>query len=208
MTDLTADLIASDEADAVERLRRRLAGAADDAGLLDVAYRTLDSPVGPLLVAATPVGVVRVAFARQGHDVALADLAATVSPRVLRADGRLDGAARQLDEFLAGRRRRFDLPLDLRLAGGFRRRVVEALGGIGYGETVGYATLAARLGAPGAARAVGTGCARNPLPLVLPCHRVVRADGSVGEYAGGADAKRWLLDLERQGEPTPGRSVR
>ncbi|HET9691480.1 MAG TPA: methylated-DNA--[protein]-cysteine S-methyltransferase [Acidimicrobiales bacterium] len=194
MTDLFP---AAAEGDAVGRLRSRLASGADAAGLLDVAYRSVDSPVGPLLLAATPLGVVRIAFDVQGHDAALAELAANVGPRVLRAGARLDEPTRQLEEFFTGRRRRFELPLDLRLAGGFRRRVAEALAGIGYGETVGYGALAARLGAPGAARAVGTGCARNPLPVVLPCHRVVRADGSVGDYAGGADAKRWLLDLER-----------
>lgn len=194
---LRADLAAPDEAAASRRLHERLVAAAAERDLLDVAYRTVDSPVGRLLVAATPVGVVRVAFDRQGHDAALAELAATVSPRVLAGGARLDGAARALDAYFSGRSHRVEVALDLRLAAGFRRRVVEALPGIGWGEVVTYGELARRLGAPGAARAVGTGCARNPLPLLLPCHRVVPAAGGPGAYAGGADRKRWLLDLER-----------
>jgi methylated-DNA-[protein]-cysteine S-methyltransferase len=179
-----------------DSLHERLAAAAAEAGLLDVAYRTMSSPVGDLLLAATPEGLVRVAYAVQDHDKVLEELSAAVSPRVLRAPARLDAAARELEEYFAGRRRVFDLPLDLRLAAGFRRAVIEQLPSIGYGSTASYAAVAARAGSPAAVRAVGTACARNPLPLVIPCHRVVRSDGTPGQYAGGADAKLALLELE------------
>jgi len=178
-------------------LHDELVARAERADLLDVAYRTVDGPLGEVLLAATPRGLVRVAFAVQDHDAVLADLAARVSPRVLAAPARLDEAARQLDAYLEGRRRDFDLALDLQLAHGFRRTVVERLTTIAYGTTASYAQVAAAAGHPRAVRAVGTACARNPLPLVLPCHRVVRADGSPGRYAGGEDAKLRLLALER-----------
>lgn len=177
-------------------LRTRLAAAADEAGILDVAYRTVDSPVGALLLAATEAGLVRVAYSREDHDRVLDELAERVSARVLRAPARLDRAAAQLDEYFAGRRTRFDLPLDLALSRGFRRTVLGRLSGIAYGATTSYAALAAAAGSPRAVRAVGTACATNPLPLVVPCHRVVRSDGSVGQYIGGPDAKRALLTLE------------
>ncbi|MFP5317075.1 MAG: methylated-DNA--[protein]-cysteine S-methyltransferase [Acidimicrobiia bacterium] len=177
-------------------LRYRLAATAEEAGLLDLAYRTVDSPLGPLLVAATPDGLVRVAFDCEGHDAVLAALAERVSPRVLRAPARLDDAARQLDEYFAGDRRGFDLPLDLRLASPFRRAVVRQLAAIAYGTTASYATVAAAVGNPAAVRAVGSACATNPVPVVLPCHRVVRSDGSIGRYLGGTELKRALLDLE------------
>ncbi|WP_418190852.1 methylated-DNA--[protein]-cysteine S-methyltransferase [Amycolatopsis albispora] len=178
------------------RLRARLAGAAERDGVLDVAYRTVDSPVGELLLAATDAGLVRVAFARQDHDAVLANLAEVVSPRVLRAPGRLDEAARQLGEYFEGRRRSFDLPLDFRLSRGFRLAVLQHLAEIGYGRTESYAEVATAAGSPRAVRAVGTACATNPLPLVVPCHRVVRSDGSFGGYAGGPEAKHHLLSLE------------
>jgi len=194
-TTLLSALSAVDD-DVFERLHERLASAAGDAGLLDVAYRTVDSPVGPLLLAATDAGLVRVAYAREGHERVLADLAARISPRVLRAPARLDAAARELDDYFAGRRRAFDLPLDLRLARGFRRSVLAHLPEIGYGSTASYATLAAAAGSPRAVRAVGTACATNPLPVVVPCHRVVRSDGALGQYIGGTEAKHALLVLE------------
>jgi methylated-DNA-[protein]-cysteine S-methyltransferase len=178
------------------RLRARLADAALADGTLDVAYRTVDSPVGPLLLASTTAGLVRVAFAVQDHDAVLQSLADKVSPRVLHAAAPFDDVARELDEYFAGRRRTFDVPLDLRLLHGFRRSVVEHLPDIAYGRTASYAEVAAATGSPRAVRAVGTACALNPLPLVLPCHRVVRSDGSPGRYAGGDDAKLTLLALE------------
>ncbi|MCR6690037.1 methylated-DNA--[protein]-cysteine S-methyltransferase [Cellulomonas sp.] len=183
--------------DDLARLHARLAARAADEGVLDVAYRTVDSPVGPLLLAVTPVGLVRVAFAVQDHDAVLTDLAARISPRVLEAPARLDQAARELDEYFAGRRRAFDVPVDLRLLHGFRRTVVEHLAALGYGSTASYAQVAAAAGSPRAVRAVGTACALNPVPVVLPCHRVVRSDGSPGRYAGGAAAKELLLAQER-----------
>jgi methylated-DNA-[protein]-cysteine S-methyltransferase len=177
-------------------LHDRLVRSAADEGLLDVAYRTVDSPFGPLLLARTPVGLVRLAFAVQGHDAALQELAEAVSPRVLEAPGALDDVARELDEYFAGRRHAFDVPVDLRLARGFRRAVVEHLSQIGYGHTASYTQVAALTGSPRAVRAVGTACALNPVPVVVPCHRVVRSDGSPGRYAGGDEAKRALLALE------------
>ncbi len=174
---------------------RLVRGAAAD-GLLDVAYRTLDTPVGTLLLAATSHGLVRIAFSGEGHDQVLEMLAARVSPRILNAPGQLDAAAREIDEYFAGRRRSFSLPLDYRLAAGFRRQVLGHLPDIGYGHTESYAAVAAAVGSPRAVRAVGTACATNPLPVVVPCHRVVRSDGQPGNYRGGPAAKRLLLDLE------------
>jgi methylated-DNA-[protein]-cysteine S-methyltransferase len=177
-------------------LRERLADAADRDGLLDVAYRTFDSPVGPLLLAATEQGLVRVAFAGEGHDAVLQALADKISPRVLHAPARLDAASRELAEYFAGQRRRFDLPLDWRLSAGFRRTVLSHLPEIGYGHTASYAAAAALAGRPKAIRAAATACATNPLPVVVPCHRVVLSDGRIGNYRGGPEAKRILLTLE------------
>jgi methylated-DNA-[protein]-cysteine S-methyltransferase len=169
---------------------------ADRAGLVDVAYATTDSPVGPLLLAATPEGVVRVSFAREGFDDVLTALAQRISPRVLELPRRLDDARRQLDEYFAGRRTAFDVPLDHRLATGFRARALEAVAAIPYGRTGTYRTIAVAAGSPRAVRAAGTACATNPLPLLVPCHRVVRSDGTMGRYGGGEAAKRLLLEHE------------
>lgn len=182
--------------DVTRRLRERLVAAAERDGLLDVAYRTIDTPVGTLLLAATEQGLVRVAYDREDHEAVLATLAGAVSPRILAAPTRLDPVARQLAEYFAGTRRVFEVALDLRLSTGFRRAVLAHLPDISYGRTESYAQVAAAAGSPRAVRAVGTACARNPLPVVLPCHRVVRSDGSFGGYAGGEDAKRTLLTLE------------
>ncbi|WNG94977.1 methylated-DNA--[protein]-cysteine S-methyltransferase [Mycobacterium sp. ITM-2016-00318] len=178
------------------RLHLRLEREATEDDLLDVAYRTVDSPVGKLLLAATTVGLVRVAYDVQDHDAVLAKLASAVSPRVLRAPARLDNAARQLDEYFAKRRTEFEVPVDLRLAEGFRRSVIEHLRDLGYGRRESYADVAMAVGSPRAVRAVGSACAHNPLPVVIPCHRVVRSDGSSGQYVGGPAAKTTLLDLE------------
>jgi methylated-DNA-[protein]-cysteine S-methyltransferase len=193
--DLFATLPVDDEA-AQRRLHARLVADAERAGVLDVAYRTLDTPVGTLLLAATGQGLVRVAFASEDHDLVLRQLADRVSPRVLRAPARLDAAARELDQYFAGRRSRFDLPLDFQLSRGFRRAVLSHLTEIGYGTTASYAAVAAAAGNPKAVRAAATACATNPLPLVVPCHRVVRSDGTIGGYAGGVDVKKALLALE------------
>ncbi|MFJ2647749.1 methylated-DNA--[protein]-cysteine S-methyltransferase [Streptomyces sp. NPDC087420] len=178
------------------RLEARLVAQAEEEGILDVAYRTLDTPAGNLLLAATEQGLVKVAYAVQDHTEVLQKLAETIGPRILRAPARLDEASRQIDEYFAGRRKRFDLPLDWRLSKGFRRDVLSHLGQIGYGHTESYAEVAVASGSPRAVRAVGTACATNPLPVVVPCHRVVRSDGSAGQYVGGVDAKHILLTLE------------
>jgi methylated-DNA-[protein]-cysteine S-methyltransferase len=193
------DDLQSDDA-TMDRLHHRLERDADSEQLLDVAYRTVDSPVGTLLLAATTVGLVRVAYDVEDHDAVLARLADAVSPRVLRAPARLDSAAHQLDEYFAKQRTAFELSVDLRLTDGFRRTVVEHLRDIGYGTRESYAEVAAAVGSPRAVRAVGTACAHNPLPVVIPCHRVVRSDGSTGQYVGGPDAKSALLTLESAGE--------
>lgn len=193
--ELFASLPAIDD-DAQRRLHARLAAAAAEDGLLDIAYRTIDSPVGTLLLAATDAGLVRVAFAREDHEAVLATLADKISPRILKAPGRLDAVASQIDEYFAGSRTLFELPLDYQLSAGFRRQVLAHLPDIGYGKTASYAAVAQLAGNPRAVRAVGTACATNPLPLVVPCHRVVRSDGTAGGYVGGPDAKLTLLALE------------
>jgi methylated-DNA-[protein]-cysteine S-methyltransferase len=182
--------------DTTRRLRERLIAAAQRDGLLDVAYRTIDTPVGRLLLAATEQGLVRVAYDREDHDAVLAHLAGAVSPLILAAPARLDPVARQLEEYFTGTRQVFEVSLDFRLARGFRRAVLAHLPDISYGRTESYAQVAVAAGSPKAVRAVGTACARNPLPVVVPCHRVVRSDGSFGGYVGGEDAKRTLLTLE------------
>ena len=184
------------DAATLERLHARLVDTAAAADTLDIAYRTVDTPLGALLLAATPAGLVRVAYESEGHDAVLSALAAKVSPRMLRAPSRLDETAREIDDYFAGRRHHFDLPLDLQLAHGFRREVLTHLRDIAYGRTASYSAVATAAGRPTAVRAVGTACAVNPLPIVIPCHRVVRSDGSIGAYLGGVAAKQALLDLE------------
>jgi methylated-DNA-[protein]-cysteine S-methyltransferase len=193
-TNLFDELDADDGA--LQRLHSRLERDADAADLLDIAYRTVDTPVGTLLLAATTAGLVRVAYDVEGHDAVLTSLADRISPRVLRAPARLDSVARQIDEYFAKRRKVFEVAVDLRLAEGFRRSVIEHLREIGYGNRESYAAVAAAIGSPRAVRAVGTACAHNPLPVVIPCHRVVRSDGSTGQYVGGPLAKSTLLNLE------------
>jgi methylated-DNA-[protein]-cysteine S-methyltransferase len=195
---MTEELFPASDVDpeTTRRLHERLVTAATREQLLDVAYRTLDTPVGTLLLAATEQGLVRVAYDREDHDAVLSKLADSVSPRILRAPARLDPATRQLAEYFESGRRLFELPLDFRLARGFRLAVLAHLPAIGYGHTESYAQVAAAAGSPRAVRAVGTACATNPLPVVVPCHRVVRSDGSYGGYVGGEDAKRTLLTLE------------
>ena len=177
-------------------LHRRLEAGAAAAGLLDVAYTTVSTPVGVLLLAATEEGLVRVAYAREDHESVLQDLTRRISPRVLRAPARLAPAVQQLEEYFAGTRTRFELPLDRSLSHGFRRLVQEHLPGIGYGSTQSYGAVARSVGRPRAVRAVGTACATNPLPVVVPCHRVLRGDGGLGGYVGGPEAKSALLELE------------
>ena len=183
----------------LDRLSSHLVARAAEANLVDVAYVIDDSPLGRLLLAATALGVVRISFEIEDHDAQLARLARQISPRVLAAPARLDQLRRELDGYFAGTRTRFSVPLDRSLSSGYRRSVHEHLSTIPYGSTESYAQVATLLGKPKASRAVGTACATNPLPIVVPCHRVVRSDGTLGGYAGGLPAKRALLDRERPG---------
>ncbi|MFJ6016872.1 methylated-DNA--[protein]-cysteine S-methyltransferase [Streptomyces sp. NPDC092952] len=194
--DMAVLLSTAVDASTLSRLHRRLEQAAEQADLIDVAYTTIDSPVGRLLLAATPKGLVRVAYDGEDHDRVLETLGEKLSPRILRAPKRLDEAAREIDEYFAHRRRVFDVPLDLSLSHGFRRLVQTHLPEIGYGQTRSYRDMAELVGNPKAVRAVGTACATNPLPIVVPCHRVLRTDGTLGGYVGGLDAKTTLLVLE------------
>jgi methylated-DNA-[protein]-cysteine S-methyltransferase len=185
-----------DTPDHLQSLHDRLSAAAAADGILDIAYRVVDSPLGPLLLATTEAGLVRVAFSSEDHDTVLQGLSDSISPRVLNVPGRLDAVARELDDYFAGRRRTFDIALDWQLSTGFRAVVLHHLPEIRYGHTASYAALAQLAGNPKAVRAVGTACANNPLPLIVPCHRIVRSDGSIGNYRGGVEAKRMLLALE------------
>lgn len=196
LTGLRTAVSNPDEESTIERLLAQLLATAKNQNLTDTTYRILDSPVGKLLVAGTEVGIVRVAFSCQDHDQALEELSDQIGPRILRSANNFELAARQLDEYFAGTRTRFSLPIDLRLAHGFRRTVLNALREIDYGHTRTYTQVAAAAGSVKAVRAVGTACAKNPLPIIVPCHRVRRSDGSPGGYAGGTEAKRLLLALE------------
>lgn len=161
-----------------------------------VGFRVIDSPIGRLLLAGSDAGLCRVAFEGEDHHAVLADVARRLGARVQPDSGALDEVASELERYFAGTGREFRAPVDLRLTSGFRRTALERLREIPYGERIGYGELAALAGHPRAARAVGTACATNPVPIVVPCHRVVRADGSFGAYGGGTDVKRYLLDLE------------
>ena len=181
----TADAAASE-------FRRR----AEREGLLDVAYTEVDTPVGRLLLAATPRGLVRITFPVESTEMALEQLASTISPRVLESPERLDDVRRELDLYFDGRLRDFDLPLDWQLTRGFYRKVLRATARIPYGKTRSYTEMAKRAGSPRAVRATGTALGSNPLPIVVPCHRVLRSGGALGGYGGGLDVKQSLLELE------------
>lgn len=180
----------------LERLRERAAAE----GLLDVAYATADSPFGTLLLARTPQGLVRLGLPGEDVEATLADLAGRISPRLLEAPAQLDEARRELEDYFEGRRREFDLPIDWQLSHGFLLRARRGIAAIPYGETRTYTDLARQAGNERAVRAAGSACSRNPIPLVVPCHRVVRSDGSPGLYAGGVEMKKRLLALESQDE--------
>jgi methylated-DNA-[protein]-cysteine S-methyltransferase len=173
-----------------------LATAADAAGLLDVAYALHDSPVGSLLLAATPAGLVRLAYLDGSAEPRLERLAATISPRILHAPARLDSVRRELEEYFAGRRRAFDVPIDWRLTRGFGRRVLRATARIPFGAVSSYAGVAGAAGSPRAFRAAGNALGANPLPIVVPCHRVLATGGGLGGYTGGVERKRALLAVE------------
>ena len=174
-----------------------IAQAAADAGLIDVAYATTDSPVGRILLAVTDRGLVRLAYLDyDDEDATLSELAEQISPRVLDAPRRLDQPRRELDEYFAGRRRRFELPLDWRLSHGFGRRVLQATARIPYGLVSTYKGVATEAGSPRGFRAAGNALGSNPIPIIVPCHRVLHADGGLGGYTGGLDRKRLLLAVE------------
>jgi methylated-DNA-[protein]-cysteine S-methyltransferase len=182
-----------------------LASRAIDEGLVDVAYGFVDSPLGRLTVAATPKGLIRIAYPFGDPDHVLEELAARVSPRLLEAPAYIDEVRRELEEYFDGRRTRFDLPLDWTLTRGFHRRVLRATERIGYGEVRTYTEVAARAGSARAVRAAGNALASNPIPVVVPCHRVVRTGGGLGGYAGGLERKEFLLALEGQGDDSGSR---
>jgi len=195
--DVAALLVATSPGQEVfERLHRRLVETVTSDGILDVAYTIIDTPVGSLLLAATEKGLARVAYASEDHDKVLGDIANTLSSRILRAPQRLDRVAREIDEYFIGTRKTFDLQLDMSLSSGFRQRVQCHLPDIAYGHTESYAEVAAFVGNPKAVRAVGSACATNPIPIVIPCHRVLRSDGTLGGYVGGLAVKSALLKLE------------
>ena len=174
-----------------------LATRAADEGLLDVAYATLDSPVGELVVAATDRGLVRIGLPGEPLDSVLSQLADGVSPRVLSYPRRLDEARRELDQYFAGRREHFELAVDWRLSHpGFYRRVLRETGKVPFGEMITSGQAAKRAGSPRGFRAAGTALGANPVPIVVPCHRVVRTGGDIGNYGGGPEMKRFLLELE------------
>lgn len=177
---------------AIEGFKARAAGE----GLLDVSYTHMDSPFGPLLLASTKRGLVRVGLPNQDADTLLVDLAARVSPRVLEAPAELDQVRRELDLYFAGRLDSFDLPLDWQLSSGFRQRVLRAIDRIPYGQTRTYTEMARKAGNERAVRAAGSACGSNPIPLVVPCHRVLRTGGALGGYGGGLPMKQSLLELE------------
>jgi methylated-DNA-[protein]-cysteine S-methyltransferase len=177
---------------AARRLTRRIA----DEGLADVSYAPVDSPFGPLLVATTKRGLVKLAFPEEDVDGVLERLARRVSPRIVAADAQLDPVRRELDEYFGGRRRGFALPLDWTLVGPFGRRVLGVTAEIPYGGVLSYAEVAAEAGSPRGSRAAGNALGSNPIPIVVPCHRVLRSGGALGGYGGGVDRKRYLLKLE------------
>jgi methylated-DNA-[protein]-cysteine S-methyltransferase len=178
------------------QLDRSLVARAEREGLLDVAYALTDTPLGEVLLAATAKGLARVAYPVNDHRAVLDDLARRLSPRVLEAPARLDRARRQLDEYFSGRRKRFELPLDLSLTRGFSRRVLDATAAIGFGEQSTYRQVARAAGSERAARAAGNALGANPIPVVVPCHRVLHSGGGLGGYTGGLERKRFLLEVE------------
>jgi methylated-DNA-[protein]-cysteine S-methyltransferase len=184
------------EEDAAEAARRFAARAAAE-GLADVAYAPAPSPFGDLLLAATERGLLRVAFPEEDLDSVLERISRRISPRIVEAPGRLERARRELDEYFAGRRRRFELALDWSLVGGpFGREVLRVTAEIPYGGVLSYREVATDAGSPRGSRAAGNALGSNPIPIVVPCHRVLHSGGGLGGYGGGLERKRWLLELE------------
>ena len=182
--------------DAAAAAARRAAAQAGETGAADVAYAIEPSPVGDLLVAVTARGLVNLSYEVGRLDRLLDRLAGRVSPRVVEAPARLDPVRRELDEYFAGTRRSFETPLDWSLTRGFTRRVLRATAKIPYGGESTYREIATRAGSERAVRAAGNALGANPIPIVVPCHRVVRTGGDLGGYGGGVERKRFLLELE------------
>ena len=187
--------------DGAARAARRLGDRIAAEGLADVGYTSVDSPLGRLLIAATRRGLVRVAFADEDSDAVLETLARALSPRIVETPAPLEPVRRELEEYFAGRRRNFEISLDWTLIGGFRRRVLRATSAIPYGGVLSYGEIAAEAGSPRGSRAAGNALGANPIPIVIPCHRVLRSGGALGGYGGGLERKRLLLELE--GAPAP-----
>jgi len=179
-----------------EVVAARISAEAEREGLVEVAWTLEDSPIGELLLAATDEGLVRVGWSGDDHDWILDELAAAIGPRVIEAPARLDPVRRQLEQYFAGERHGFDLALDWRLSHGFTRKVLTACAAIPFGETRSYAEMASAAGSPRAFRAAGSALGSNPIPVIVPCHRVLRSGGALGGYGGGLPAKRTLLELE------------
>jgi methylated-DNA-[protein]-cysteine S-methyltransferase len=198
MTDLEAALKPpAIEKGTLDVLKQRFKETAADDGLIDVVYAAIDSPIGTLVAAGTKRGLVRLAFESENTEGVLGELVAKVSPRILEAPSRLDDVRRELDEYFAGRRKHFDIAVDWRLTSGdFARRVLRAARGIPFGYVTTYGDMARRAGSPRAARAAGNALGSNPIPVVVPCHRVVHTGGGLGGYGGGLDKKKFLLELE------------
>jgi methylated-DNA-[protein]-cysteine S-methyltransferase len=197
MTELERDLARPPDVELdADRLMARLEPRAEAAGLVDVAYASLDSPVGELLVAVTPRGLVRVSFATEVAEQVLEELAERVSSRVLRLPRRTDEVRRELDEYFAGSRRRFEIPVDWSLVRGFAQGVLRATAMVPFGQVTTYRQMAEAAGSPRASRAAGNALGSNPIPIVVPCHRVLHTGGGLGGYAGGLERKKLLLTLE------------
>ena len=184
--------------------RERLLARARRDGLETVGYRVVDSPVGPLWIAVGPKGVLGIHYGAEPSHVELARIVRRYGPGVLPDPRRADVVARQLDQYFEGKRRAFDVPVDLSTLTDFQQRILGATARVGYGDVATYATVAARAGIPKAFRAAGAALGSNPVPIVVPCHRVLASDGSLGGYGGGLEAKRRLLQLERGSVPAGG----
>jgi methylated-DNA-[protein]-cysteine S-methyltransferase len=180
----------------LDRLQTELARRAARGGILDVAYASADSPLGELTIFVTPRGVVRVAYENEPDGLLFEELADAISPRLLRDPSRTDAARAELEDYFEGRRRTFDLPIDWSLVHGFAVGVLQATARVAFGEVSTYGEVAAEAGSPRAARAAGNALASNPIPIMVPCHRILHADGGLGGYSGGLDRKRFLLRLE------------
>ena len=200
MDDLKRLVTAARSEDLSREAATALSDAASREGLTEVAVASVDSPVGPLLIAVTPRGLARIAYSNESRDVVLDELAADLSPRILESAKITDEARRELEQYFAGDRTSFDLQIDWRLTIGFARKTLRATAKVPFGDLITYGELAKRIDSSGAARAVGHALGSNPIPIVVPCHRVVRAGGALGGYSGGLDKKKLLLALE--GNPT------